>query len=198
VRHGGWGWGAAFFDPDLDGDIDLLMTNGYDIPAESWEDEWNVDPMRFWQRGEDGGLTELSEAAGFTSVGPGVGLVVWDYDRDGDRDVTILENLGGLLMYRNDQDLDHDWLRVRLEGRASNPEGLHARVRVQALPGGPFRVQEMGSLTHTYGQSERVVAFGFGRLLPRVATLEVRWPSGRVQTLTDVDTNQEILLVEPE
>ncbi len=186
VRVGGWGWGAAFFDHDNDGDLDLVMTNGIDLAIDTQDDRFNDDLMRFWDNVGDGRFVERSAEVGLTDGAPGKGLVVFDYDRDGDQDVLVVVTGGRPLLYRNDGGSDTPSLRVRLVARDSAPEGLGARVEVRVQDGGAAQVREMGSVSHFLGQSERVAHFGLGEGTTRVAEVRVRWPSGRASVLRDV------------
>jgi hypothetical protein len=194
VRQGGWGWGTAFFDYDNDGDLDLVLTNGYDTPHDDFDDLWNEDPMRLWQNDGTGHFTDVAPEEGMTAVDVGMGLVVFDWERDGDLDVLIMRNHLSPLLYRNRRGNENAWLRVRLEGTRSTLEGLGARVRVRV--GDRWQMREMGSTTHFYGQSERVAHFGLGPEARTVDEVEVRWPSGMVTRLSGVPARQEIVVAE--
>ncbi len=198
VRESGWGWGATFFDHDNDGDLDLVTTNGVDFPGSGFEDVYTNEPMRFWDNDGTGRMTDRSRQTGLTDASNGKGLLVFDYDGDGDLDVFIVNNGSLPVLYRNDGGSDASWLRVRAAGTRSTTESLGARVRVRVQPGGPAQTREVGSASHFLGQSERVAHFGLGRDVDRVAEVEVHWPSGRNVRLTDVPARQTLLLVEPE
>lgn len=198
VRESGWGWGTAFFDHDNDGDLDLVATNGVRFPGSPFEDRFNEEPMRFWDNEGAARMIERSREAGLDRASDGKGLLVFDYDGDGDLDVFVVNNGGLPILFRNDGGSDFGWLRVRLVGTASNPEGLGARLELRARPDGPLQVHELGSVSHFLGQSERVAHFGLGPEVARVWALEVRWPSGRLTRLTDVEIRQTLTLVEPD
>ena len=193
VRDGLWGWGAAFFDADDDGDLDLTMTNGVVFPALAAADPDSVfreDPMRFWQNDGAGRFTERATEVGMHDRSAGKGLLVFDYDEDGDQDVLVVRHRQAPLLYRNDTNNGARRLRVRLEGTTSNTEGLGARVEVCATIAGERRcqVREMGSVSHFLGQSERVAHFGLWDA--RRADVRVTWPSGRVQEEHDVSPGE--------
>ena len=95
VRNGAWGWGTTLFDSDNDGDLDLVMTNGVDFPDDEVpevDEPWNDDAMRFWRNDGRGGMTEMADAVGLTDTGSGKGLLVFDYDEDGDLDIFLVNN----------------------------------------------------------------------------------------------------------
>jgi len=197
VRDGYWGWGAAFFDYDNDGDLDLAMTNGVDFPGSVVEDVYNQDPMRLWENDGSGTMTEISGRAGLTDTGAGKGLVVFDYDLDGDLDLFVVNNPGAPRLYRNTGGRRGSWLRVVARGQWGNTEGLGARVTVYSSLRTPVQVREIGTSTHFLGQSERVAHFGLGGHPKRIRRVTVKWPSGRVQTFRNIATNQTLVAVEP-
>ena len=200
VRDGGWGWGTVFFDYDNDGDLDLTMTNGFAIPAFSIP--YETDPMRLWEN-DAGTFTERSAEVGITDTGQGKGLVTFDYDRDGDLDLLVINNHSMPRLYRNDGHNANGWLQVRLVGTTSNRDGLGARVTVTPTAGATPQLREIGVRSHFLGQSERVEHFGLGAqadaATQRVAEVRVEWPaSGIVTVLQDVPANVRIVVQEGE
>jgi hypothetical protein len=194
VRAGYWGWGASFLDGDLDGDLDLVMTNGVDFPGTTVDAPWVADPMRLWEN--DGGLmTEDSVASGVTDTGSGKGLVVFDYDADGDQDIFVVNNAAGPKLYRNDTPANGNaWLRLRLEG-GSGGQGYGARVEVwthdlQETP----QIRRVGASSLYLGQSERTLHFGLGPGVGTIRRVRVRFPNGLTRTLEGPRPNQEIVV----
>jgi len=198
VRHGGWGWGAAFFDPDGDGDLDLVMTNGFSYVGPS-SDLFARDPMRFWvNQGTSLSprMVETSGPSGLTDRGDGRGLVVLDYDGDGDQDLLVAHHAGTPTLYRNDGGA-RGYLRVRLHGTQSNTDGIGAKITVTPRKGGPTLVREI-TVGGFVSQSEMVAHFGLGALTGNVAEVRIRWPrTGAEQVLTGVASNQTLDVVEP-
>ena len=192
VRDGGWGWGAAAFDHDNDGDIDLAQTGGWGAPA------YQEQRLRFWR--QDGGwpLTEVAQQIGLDDVGQGRGVVVLDYDDDGDLDLFLTHNAGPGRMFRNDGGNARPWLRVQARGTTSNTQGIGARVRVRVTPGATPQVREIGASTHFMGQSEAVAHFGLGSGEAPIFEVRVEWPaSGAVQVFHDVPRRSLLTAVEP-
>jgi hypothetical protein len=197
VRDGGWGWGVALADLDHDGDLDAAQANGFANPETPEVAAWEDDPMRLWMNRGDGTFEDRAADAGMTDTEVGVGLVVLDYDRDGDLDVLMVRNRSTPLLYRNDLPADAGrWLQVRLTGTASNVHGIGSRVRVQAEAGGPWQLREHGTVTAFQGQSELVSHFGFAPDVTRLAVVEVTWPSGAVTRLEDVEVDRALDLTE--
>jgi hypothetical protein len=196
VRAGYWGWGAAFFDYDNDGDLDLAMTNGIDFPGMTIDDPFNANPMRLWRNDGPGAMTEVSASAQLTDTGAGKGLLVVDYDDDGDLDLFVVNNAGQPRLYRNDGGNANAWLRVRAVGVAANRDGIGVRVRVQRTPDGDEQLREIGSASHFIGQSERIAHFGLGPGLASVHSVVVEWPGGPTHSFSDVPANQTLVVYE--
>ncbi len=194
VREGFWGWGTVLFDADNDGDLDLVMTNGVQFPRAQVDAPFNEDPMRFWRNDGEGRMVEMSGPAGLRDTGSGKGLATLDYDGDGDLDLVITRNANTPLLYRNDTEDENGWLRVRLSGRASNREGLGARITLRPSRGGPEQVRAMNAQSFFLGQSERVAHFGVGRA-GRV-DVTVRWPGGDTETARCLEPRQTLRWVE--
>jgi hypothetical protein len=181
VRDGGWGWGAVFLDLDNDGDQDLVMTNGIELLHTDIEDAFNADPMRVWLNDGQGMMHERSTLLGVRDTASGKGLLTFDYDRDGDLDLFVVNNAGEPRLYRNRLHGGRRWLRVRVRGLESNRDGIGARVSVWPRRGAPAQVREVGVASHFLGQSEPELHFGLGRGVRFVHRVRVEFPaSGRV------------------
>ncbi|MBI3784796.1 MAG: CRTAC1 family protein [Deltaproteobacteria bacterium] len=195
VRDGGWGWGAAFFDSENDGDLDLVMTNGINYGYQ-FEQRFHDDPMRLW-RNDDGHFTDVAAMAGMAATGQGRGILTFDYDRDGDLDVFVVQNNGHPILYRNDSSSANGCLRVRPVQSQTHSPAIGARVTVVASRDGARQTREVDAGSNFLGQSEAVAHFGLGAGDAPVAEVRVRWPrSGNESVLHDVPRNQEITVEE--
>jgi enediyne biosynthesis protein E4 len=192
VRDGDWGWGAAFFDPDADGDLDVVMTAGWTMK------EYEDDPMLFWQN--DGALPFVERGAelGLRHVDQGRGLVVFDLENDGDEDVLVVHWAGTPLLLRNDGD-PPGFLRVRTRGTIGNARGLGTRIEVTPTPGAPTQLRVVGVGQHFGGHGDPMPHFLFGdREGPPVHEVRITWPaSGTTQVLHDVPRNDVLVVDEP-
>jgi hypothetical protein len=200
-------FGVLFCDFDLDGRPDILTANGHIDPNVGFAGRGVTFRQRcqlFRQR-EGGRFEEVTDQAGPGLQRPGLyrGLAVADYDADGDPDVLVSQNQGAPLLLRNEvissvapiRNQGH-WLQVRLQAAKGTGDGIGARLRLEAAgqPGGvQTRWIRAGS---TYGSSSVPRAFfGLGAAT-EAARLEIRWPSGTVQSLSSVRADQVLVVKE--
>jgi hypothetical protein len=188
------GWGTAFFDFDNDGHLDLYFTAGvvYPMPPVNGVAVPDQPNAMFHNRG-DGTFRDVSKLTRTDSTGCGRGLAVADFDGDGFLDVLVANYGQAPVLYRNGGNANR-WLGVRLIGTRSNRDGIGARLTLTA--GGRSQVREVASGTSFLSQHSLVAHFGLGPL-ERAESLEVRWPSGAVQRLTDLAANRLITVTEP-
>lgn len=188
-------FGLFLFDVDLDLDLDLFAANGH-----IWENvQTQHDGITYQQRpqlfiNQGGGTFEEMHPAGGVLAQPMVarGAAYADVDGDGDQDVLVTENGGAAHLWRNDLK-DGRFLRVRLEGRASNRDGLGSRV--VAVVGDERMERRVRTGSSYLSQSEKTVTFGLGGAR-EVDTLRIEWPSGTVDELVEVAAGQEVRIVE--
>jgi len=94
------GSGAVFFDYDNDGDIDLYIVNGAELPGfTSFVAPTNV----LYRNNGNGAFTDVTEKAGIGHTGYGVGCAAADYDNDGYQDLYVT-NYGPNVLYHNNGD----------------------------------------------------------------------------------------------
>jgi len=184
-------WGTKFLDYDNDGWKDVIVANGHVYPylRKSSPGGETYDQRRLLFRNlGDGRFADVSKESG-----PGIlqerssrGLAIGDLDNDGDLDVVIVNIDGVPSILRNDGGNRRSWMSVKLRGRASNRLGLGARIT--ATTGGLRQVAEANTSGSIFSASDSRVHFGLGSA--KQANLEIRWPSGKVQTLRQVPANQ--------
>ena len=208
VRDGSWGWGATFLDYDNDGDLDLVLATGVDyagdVPYTGNTGGFADDPMRLWRNDGGGRFTETAQQEGLLATGVGTGLAAFDLEPDGDLDLFVVHNSGRPALYRNDTNRPgaagpNGWLQLRLQGVAANRQGIGARVTVTPDAAEPERrlVRVLGGGSNYLGQNEAVVHVGLGPGVERVAAVEIEWPGGARQTLTQVAPNRRLTVTEP-
>jgi hypothetical protein len=122
----------------------------------------------------------------------GRGAAFGDFDNDGDMDVLIMNVNEPPTLLRNDAPLGNHWIKIRLEGTKSNRSAIGARVLVRY--GGKVQVQEQCSQSSFLSSNDPRLHFGLGAAT--TADVEVHWPSGLVESLKSVPSNQLITLRE--
>src|SRR5262245_48673234 len=116
-----------------------------------------------------------------------------DYDGDGDLDILITTNHGPAYLFRNDGGNRNHWITVRTAGTRSNRDGIGAVVRVTSASGKQWGMVRSGS---SYcSQSDLALTFGLGADTT-VQALEVEWPSGARDRLTNVPANRRVTVQE--
>ena len=189
-------FGLHFLDADLDGMLDLALANGHlepDIAATHGGQTYAQPPMLFRGRGRT--YVDVSGVAGpdFARPRVGRGLVVADFDRDGDPDLLLTENgvvadAGAAVLFENRPKdpaakAPH-WLRVEVRGRAPNTRAIGAKIEL--VHGGRTAVRYVRTGSSYAGQSELWPLFGLGSA-ESVTSLKVTFPrrgSAPVETRT--------------
>ena len=195
-------FGLFFFDYDLDGRQDLFQANGHlesDINIVQPSQTYAQSPQLFWNCGETcrSRFVEVSDSGDLNEALVGRGAAYADIDGDGDLDVVVVQNGRRAVLLRNDQQLGHHWLRLHLQGRASNRSAIGARVELTA---GGTRQRRLVMPTRSYlSQVELPLTFGLGAA-NRVDALRVTWPNGQVQHVTvgQLDTQISVVQAQPE
>ena len=190
-------WGTGFFDYDNDGDRDLFVANGHTYPqADLPRVNSSYEQANSLFENRDGRLVEVAAAAGpgFALRRVSRGTSFADYDGDGDIDLFVLNLNDPPTLLRNDGDHDNHYLLVRTVGTKSNRDGIGARVIISV--GGQTQHAEVQSGGSYLSHSDLRLHFGLGKA-ERVDRLEVRWPSGTVQVLSDIAVDQVLTVVEP-
>ncbi|MCY3759304.1 MAG: CRTAC1 family protein [Acidobacteria bacterium] len=185
-----------FFDFDLDGKLDIFVANGHvenDINKVQRRVKYAQPPHLFHNQGK--GFVEVAHRVGtdFRQRRVGRGGAYGDYDNDGDLDLLMSTNGGPAVLWENQSKHGNRFLRVKTVGTSSNRDGIGAKVTVQLADGRLWRRVKSGS---SYcSQSELPVTFGLGRS-DRILSLEVLWPSGSVDKLSNLAPNQRIVIRE--
>jgi hypothetical protein len=200
------GMTAAFLDYDNDGFLDLYLANGHlDENVKEYDPSTSYPQLNqlFRNRGDVGAPSGVTFEDVTRSSGPGLlvervshGAVFGDYDDDGDTDIFVSDSASPrCTLLRNDGGNTSRWLRVVARGTASNRDGIGARVR--AVAGDLVQTREIRRGYGYMGANDVRLLLGLGERT-RVDTLQVRWPSGRRQTLTGIETNRTLVIDEPE
>ncbi len=195
VADTGNGRGLSWIDFDNDGDLDLYLVN-YDDGVNTADNVlWRNDGVDVGN--PDGWLfTDVTDALLADDGGQGATAAWGDFDLDGDLDAALAnwDAAHSNRLFRNDQATGNHWLHVSLRGHASNSFALGARVRIVA--GGASIARELHGGEGYLSQNSHMLEFGLGAAT-FVDTLEIRWPSGLVQTVTGLAVDQWTQFNEP-
>jgi hypothetical protein len=122
------------------------------------------------------------------------GMATGDLDNDGRVDAAVNTNEGPAYVLHNETPTENHWILLKLVGHQSNRDGIGAEVKAVTASGAQFATV---TTTSSYlSASDRRVHFGLGEN-GVVQEIQVRWPSGIVQTLKDVHANQILQIDEP-
>jgi len=192
------GWGAAIADLDNDGWQDLFYVTGSvypEVAAQLPHYPYRTPRVVFRNLG-GGRFEELIEEAGpgIAAVHASRGAALGDYDNDGDLDILVVNLNEPPSLLRNDLGTNRNWLKVRLIGVESNRSAIGATVTVSYS--GRRQAQAVVSQTSFYSVSDPRLHFGLGAA--ETADIEVRWPSGKVQTYSELRANRLAVIVEGE
>lgn len=196
------GFGTQFFDPDLDGDLDLFVANGHVLDNVHDIDQSTSYGQRNLLFRNDGG--QRHDQVRFADIsalaGPGLqlarvsrGSATGDYDNDGDPDLLVFNSGQPLSLLRNEQQADNHWITIQLAGANGNPNGIGTRIR--STSGDVVQVRELRGSRSYLSQSQLRIGLGLGKR-SQLDALEVHWPSGRVEQFGPFAANQTITLTE--
>ena len=191
------GFGLKFFDYDNDGWPDIFIANGHvnpQVDQHTFGVTYAERPFLFHNLG-NGQFEEIGQRAGapFARRYVGRGAVTADFFNDGK--VDLLANVidGSPLLLRNQSARAGHWLRIKTIGTQSNRDGFGARVEVKC--GNLTQWAEVRANASFESASDSRLHFGLGTAT-QVDSITIRWPSGRVDQLGRLSTDQGIVVEE--
>ena len=190
------GFGCFFFDYDNDGWQDIFVADGHiEDQIESVQKRVTyAEPPHLFRNLGDGKFQEVTQLLGPAFASPKVarGAAYADIDNDGSLDVLMTTNGGHAYLFHNEGGSNHS-LRVKLEGTKSNRDGIGAVVRLTSGKDHQWKMLHSGS--SYLSQSELVLTFGLGQST-KADSVEVLWPSGQEDKLSNISAGQTITVQE--
>jgi hypothetical protein len=194
------GWGLKFFDFDNDGNIDLLLCNGYpDTTVEKRiADIKYLEPMLLF-RNTGNGFENITDQCGPDFARPlaARGMALGDFDNDGAVDFLVCQNNDVPVLFRNHAGRKNHWLGIKLVGTKANIDAIGAKVTYRC---GDFQRHKfkVGGGSYLSSHDPRMV-LGLGQRT-NIDWLEVQWPqpSGKIERFVDLPIDRYITIVEGE
>jgi hypothetical protein len=180
-------WGTAFVDLDNDGWLDLITVTGHVYPQVDTlpSGAGYREPTLLQFNQGDGTFCDASDLAGPTLKEKRVsrGLAIGDLFNDGNMDVVVSDLDGAPMILKNRGITGRNWVSFELAGTKSNRLALNARIKIVA--GGVTQTDEIHSGGSYLSQNDLRVHFGLAAAT-KIDTVEIRWPSGTVETFGDL------------
>jgi enediyne biosynthesis protein E4 len=190
-------WGTVFFDADNDGWLDLIVVGGHVYPQVDTlpSGARYREPKVFELNQKDGTFCDASNQAGEALQIPRVsrGVAAGDLFNDGNVDVVVEDLTGKPMVLKNSGVAGRHWVSFELQGTKSNRLAIGARVKMVA--GVMTQTEEIHSGGSYLSQNDLRVHFGLGAAT-KIESVEIRWPSGKVETLNDLGADRFYAVLE--
>lgn len=191
------GWGVRFFDFDNDGWKDLFIVQAHvmdTIEVNEPHLRYLECPLLLWN---DHGkhFVDVSPQSGevFQQKSASRAMAIGDLDNDGRVDVVFNSIDGNAKILRNETPGQNHWITLKLVGTKSNRDGIGAQVKITTSSGSQYATV---TTTSSYqSSSDRRLHFGLG-VDTSIRRLEIRWPSGIKQDLSDLQPDQILTVTE--
>ena len=183
-------WDCHWLDYDLDGDWDLWYGAGR-INTYVW-----MQNNSLYQNIGDGVLEDVTDQLGLGGHTKTMGAAMADYDNDGDIDILLGDADGPIRLFQNNaaQVSGNHWLKVSLNGSASNINGIGSLVTLEFEDGRTIRQQSYAGDGYL-GSGDPAVHFGLGQETS-VAEVRVLWSTGHTQVIENVAADQRLVVDE--
>jgi len=190
------GWGLKFFDYDNDGDPDLFLVNGHpdDMIESRIPRVRHKEPLLMFEN--TGRLfKDVSSSSGavFSKVFSGRGMALGDFDNDGDSDVLTSNNGEPPLLLRNQGGNRNNWIGLQLVATKSNPAAVGAVITWQTGTVKRTRLKIGGGSYLSSHDPREILGVGAAT---KIDSIEIRWPSGKVDRLTNPPINKYVKVLE--
>jgi len=190
------GWATFFLDYNNDGYKDLFAVNGHVYPeVDGRLKESYRQPLQLFENLGRGKFREVSPAVGLVQLArrSGRGGAYCDYDNDGDIDMVVSNIDDRPMLLRNEGGNTSNWLELKMAGTASNRDGIGARVKV--VTGDLVQYDHVRAGGSFLSGNDIRLHFGLGNRTG-VESIEVRWPSGRIDRFQNIPVNRILVVTE--
>jgi enediyne biosynthesis protein E4 len=190
------GWGLKFFDYDNDGDPDLFLVNGHPddmIESRIPRVKYREPLLMFENTGRLFKDVSASSGIVFSKMYSGRGMAVGDFDNDGDLDVLTSNNGEPPLLLRNQGGNRNNWIGLDLVATKSNSAAVGAVISWQAGAVKRRRLKTGGGSYLSSHDPREILGVGSAT---KIDFVEIRWPSGKIDRLTELPLNIYIRVVE--
>ena len=191
------GWSVRFLDYDNDGWKDLLIAQGHDLDTiQTVSPQLRYREPMLLVRNTGKKFVDVSSISGdiFHEAWVGRGMAIGDIDNDGRIDAVVSTNGGPAHILHNETATKNHWITLHLTGHKSNRDGIGAVVKLTTAHGSQWVTATTSS--GYLSASDPRVHFGMGDSLV-ADSIEIRWPSGIVQAITNVKGDRQIQVDEP-
>ncbi len=182
----GMGWGTVAFDYDNDGLLDIFVANGsrFHHPPHDNVLYRNLGDRKF---------ENVTLPAGLSSLRDGWCAAAGDLNNDGFQDLILTNWNDEFVEVFVNNGNENNYLKVSLDGATCNRYAIGARVRI--VSDGDEQIRELSGGSGFLSQDSPVLHFGLNQRT-MIDTLQVFWPGAGAETLTNVETNQTVHVVE--
>ena len=190
------GWGLKFFDYDNDGDPDLFLVNGHPddmIESRVPRVKYKEPLLMFENTGRVFKDVSASSGTVFSKIFSGRGMAIGDFDNDGDADVLTSNNGEPPLLLRNQGGNRNNWIGLRLVATKSNAAAAGAVITWQSGTVKRVRLKTSGGSYLSSHDPREILGLGTAT---KVDSVEIRWPSGKVDRLTNLPLNKYVKVTE--
>lgn len=220
VAYTHWSWSALFGDYDNDGYKDVMITNGMPKAVNNYDYLVDLDranrvgtrevrqkkkqqllnnlhgyeiPNYIFRNEENLTFSDKSNEWKFDEPSFSFGASQADLDNDGDLDIVINNVNDKAFIYRNDADRlnEQHYLSLQLKGSTANTQGIGAKIIINS--GNKNQYQYHSPYRGYQSSVDNRIFFGLGNA-SRINSLEVIWPDGRYQRLTNLKADQLVTL----
>lgn len=194
----GWGAGMADFDNDGWKDLFVARANVMDNINEQNPARRYPEPNTIFRNLGNGKFADVSATAGpdFQLEAAHRGVAFGDLDNDGRIDMVVTVLDGPAKLFHNITENGNHWILLKLVGTKSNRMGIGAQIQV-TTEDGKKQWNEVTTAVGYASSSDPRVHFGLGKN-EKVKEINIRWPSGIRQVLTDVPVDQILTVTEPQ